>query len=402
MKKTLFLFLALLLFTGCSLVDLHRDLKKIEKLSQIDVALDVKFQNNAQIIVVLIDLQNSTINDYRVVEEIRNVSFVIQPSLYQIIVFEDANKDYKYSPDEKSVYSQKINLTKKHTKYKVTLKLDDSVSQEETEYIVNLKKSLKLNISNSSLLNGEVVSLSSEIFNDENIKKGLWKSYSFVYNIPFGIFLEDEYDARKKVVLFIHGISGSPRNFKYIIDNLDKSKYQAFYAFYPSGISISVASKYLIRVITELKIRYGFDNIAIVGHSMGGLVSRSMMNDFSLKQNFVDTFITISSPLNGDKRANFGVNFAPDLMASVRDIASGSEFLNQLYKKPLAKGVKYHMIFGMKSDESTDGVVTILSQLRMDAQKEALSIRGYNEDHMSILNSKEVSQYIYSLLDANY
>jgi hypothetical protein len=42
------------------------------------------------------------------------------------------------------------------------------------------------------------------------------------------------------------------------------------------------------------------------------------------------------------------------------------------------------------SRESGDGVIPLESQLRLEAQRQAFAIRGFNEDHISVLQSPEV------------
>ena len=51
------------------------------------------------------------------------------------------------------------------------------------------------------------------------------------------------------------------------------------------------------------------------------------------------------------------------------------------------------------SSESSDGVILLSSQLRSSAQQQAISIRGFDEDHVSILHSDAVIGDVYSLLD---
>ena len=38
---------------------------------------------------------------------------------------------------------------------------------------------------------------------------------------------------------------------------------------------------------------------------------------------------------------------------------------------------------------SGDGVIPLESQLRLEAQRQAVNIRGFNEDHTSVLQSSE-------------
>lgn len=49
-------------------------------------------------------------------------------------------------------------------------------------------------------------------------------------------------------------------------------------------------------------------------------------------------------------------------------------------RRRLPAHMAYHMLFGFKG-ESGDGVVPIASHLRGEAQEEARSIRGFDEDH---------------------
>ncbi len=403
MKTLLISILIALLFTSCSLLDLNKDLKKQKELSVLRVYIDIKLQHDAQIVVALVDLEGSTVRDYRVLQEHKEVSFLVKQSKYKVYAFEDIDKNYKYSLNERTVGSEAIVVDTGENEYSIRLKIDSAVAPDEYEYIETLVKSFKIKLDNSTIHNGEIIPIDAEIFSDKNIKMGLWESYKFVYEVPFGIFMEHKYDPNKKIVLFVHGISGAPKNFKYLVDNLDKTKYQAFYAYYPSGLSLYDVSRYISRVLIEFKIKYQFDDIAIIAHSMGGLVSRNALNYLQSKNyDFVDTFITISSPLDGDKSANFGIKFAPDIMPSIVDIANGSEFLQQLYIRPLSEKVSYYLIFGVKGHKNDDGVVSIPSQLRMEAQNEASQVRGYNENHMSILSSKDLSLYITKLLDNNY
>jgi hypothetical protein len=53
------------------------------------------------------------------------------------------------------------------------------------------------------------------------------------------------------------------------------------------------------------------------------------------------------------------------------------------------------------SRDSGDGVIPLESQLRLEAQRQADAIRGFNEDHVSVLQSpeaiKEVNQALHGI-----
>jgi hypothetical protein len=60
----------------------------------------------------------------------------------------------------------------------------------------------------------------------------------------------------------------------------------------------------------------------------------------------------------------------------------------------------YHLLFGFRGKDSTDGIVTIKSELRYEAQEEARSMRGFRETHTSILDSPAVAARLNEILAA--
>jgi triacylglycerol esterase/lipase EstA (alpha/beta hydrolase family) len=231
--------------------------------------------------------------------------------------------------------------------------------------------------------------------------------YSFIKTVPNGLFFLKKYNPNKKIVLFVHGINGSPRNFKYIIKNLDTSKYQPLVYYYPSGLSLKNAGEHLKIGLEELKIIYGFKSISLVAHSMGGLVSRYFLNRLIEEDNnYIDTFITISTPWEGHRGATYGIKYSPLVLPVWNDIEPNSEFIKNLFKTELPKTTRYYLLFSYKGKriiggENNDGVVSIKSQLRYDAQLQSTITRGFNEEHMSILSNKEVSKLINTILNKN-
>jgi len=58
------------------------------------------------------------------------------------------------------------------------------------------------------------------------------------------------------------------------------------------------------------------------------------------------------------------------------------------------------MLFGVKGGCSSDGVVAIASQLRPEAQEEAVSLRGFDETHTGILDSAAAAAHLNAILAA--
>ncbi|MBT8491229.1 MAG: hypothetical protein KJN62_09280, partial [Deltaproteobacteria bacterium] len=77
------------------------------------------------------------------------------------------------------------------------------------------------------------------------------------------------------------------------------------------------------------------------------------------------------------------------------DLASGSTFIESLFRKKLPCDIIYGLFFGYRGDKlilsgADDGTVALKSQLDFRAQSEAIRCFGFNEDHISILFTEEV------------
>jgi pimeloyl-ACP methyl ester carboxylesterase len=168
-------------------------------------------------------------------------------------------------------------------------------------------------------------------------------------------------------------------------------------------------AEWLTQVFTRIRIQYDVEEVVVVAHSMGGLVTREfLLADFERNgDTAVRTYVTISSPLGGMASAGQGVEHSPVVVNSWRGLAPRSEFLDGLfYADPKEKSVRrrlpghltYHMLFGFDG-KSGDGVVAISSQLRSEAQEEARSIRGFEETHTGILTSPAAIAHLNAILD---
>jgi len=97
------------------------------------------------------------------------------------------------------------------------------------------------------------------------------------------------------------------------------------------------------------------------------------------------------------------VKTAPEVVRVWIDMSPGSDYLKSIYEKD--PGVPHHLLFSFRNDgglgfgESNDGTVSVASQLRPAAQQNAARVEGFNETHMGVLESKEVSQRVNGLLE---
>src|SRR5690606_12023395 len=136
----------------------------------------------------------------------------------------------------------------------------------------------------------------------------------------------------------------------------------------------------------------------LVTHSMGGLVVRDAIKRcLAHDNNCVRMLTTLSTPFDGIEFARVGVTMSPSLVPAWLDIMPSSEFLTTLFDFALPNELQHHLGFSFDGG-GDDGVVTVKSQLRSDAQQGATSMRGFFADHVGILHNDEVAAWLRKLL----
>ena len=248
---------------------------------------------------------------------------------------------------------------------------------------------------------GEVreAKIQDTIFDRQKATLGLWKPLDFFSKYGGGLYLLDKYNQNKKAVLFVHGMKGTPKDFEYLISKLDRSKYLPIVYFYPTGINLNYAVDGLKYSFEKLRNKYEINAIDIVAHSMGGLVSRGFINVYGNKID-IDSFLTIATPWNGQKFAEYGKNIVP----SFSNMAPGSAFQTNILNKNLPSSLDHYLFFAYKGknslilDSSNDGVISLSSQLFEKAQEKASLVYGFNETHVSILKSELLSLYLNEII----
>lgn len=106
-----------------------------------------------------------------------------------------------------------------------------------------------------------------------------------------GLYMLQPYDPNRIPVLMIHGLQSSPVIWRNLIADLQAdpeigSRYQFWVFYYPSGVAIP-SSRYMITKKLDA-VKQHFDpqgrdlasrNVVLIGHSMGGVLSRSLITD---------------------------------------------------------------------------------------------------------------------------
>jgi pimeloyl-ACP methyl ester carboxylesterase len=239
---------------------------------------------------------------------------------------------------------------------------------------------------------GEIRALDHHGFSPAAAQNGLWRPHAALESGGAGIYFLEPYDPKRIPVLFVHGISGSPRDFQPILDSLDRSRFQAWVLHYPTGLRLHTASRALLGILAELQRKHRFDTLFIAAHSMGGLVSRGYLVE-SLRDGtggYARLLVTFSSPWEGHAWAQAGARYMPGPPGSWIDLSPESDFLVSL-RESLGR-VPHYVFFGFRrgpsllTSESSDGTIAMTSQLPGWLQEQAERCWGYDADHVGILS----------------
>ena len=260
----------------------------------------------------------------------------------------------------------------------------------------------------------EIASLDEATLSTQVADVGAEASPCARHALRVGVYVLEPYDPHRTPVLFIHGVNGSPEDFRYLLDGLDRARFQPWLFHYPDDEGLGIVTEQLQEVVAELKARYGVRSLAIVAYSMGGLIARDLL----LRRPravlpAVPLLITLSTPWDGHPGAAFGARLALVPAPSWRDMAPGSAYLTGLFgdgrgvRRSLPHETQHHLLFSYRKGRvsmgaSGDEVVSLASQLLESAQAQAARIYGFDVTHTGILHDTGVAALVEQLLDASH
>lgn len=132
-----------------------------------------------------------------------------------------------------------------------------------------------------------------------------------------GLFFHEPYDPDKIPVIFTHGLQSSPATFANLTNRLLASpeirkNYQFWYFGYPTGISWVLVSSKFRDAIEETRKKFdpgkkhkSFDQMVLIGHSMGGLITRYSMSE--------DAWKILKHTLKESEQEKLGPHYLRDL-----------------------------------------------------------------------------------------
>ena len=407
--------LGIVFFSGCMFMRLDQDMKRLQaesfdgRLASLRGKVFFDDQAGYPCVVLLFDHEGpqTTIKDYMVINHSGFYYFLVSAGEYTLVAFEDRNRNMVHDPGEPcGMYgdAQPVKVDKPGSlrELDITLGPCDIDGAEGLLVGIDLSEATGRNYTSGI---GVVVDPDAKYFSQAYADKGLWEPYSFLKEVGYGLLFLEPYDPKRIPVLFVYGVAGNLQHWRPIMDQLDHTRFQPWFFNYPTGLPLEVSAGALDTCVKWLQDRYRFPHMFVVAHSMGGLVARRFVvkNIYDDQRDVIALFLSISTPWGGHELAAKGVENAPAVVPSWRDMVPGSDFSQAVFKEPLPDTTPFYLFFGYGGRSSlqsanNDGAVTLRSQLDYRAQENAARLEGFDEGHVAILSSPEMIRALNKVL----
>jgi pimeloyl-ACP methyl ester carboxylesterase len=423
--------------SGCTnlsrVLNFEKQMAEASRISRIGGQLEVEGASEGVLVVVLArvpDAEGAPLVGVDTYVRLRpgSYAFPAAPGRYRVGAYEDRNQNGLLDPGERTRANRDAPVLQvgpgEEVRYDILLGDDATAPSDFTQPvdIFDLVERTPAEQRTFSLwawsVEGRVCEdLSDPDFGPEAGKRGLWEAMDFVNEGHAGIYFLEPYDPDRVPVLFVHGISGYPQEFETLIESLDRDRFQPWFYFYPSGFPLADLSRHLATLVERLHVTYRFQELAVVAHSMGGLVARGAIFRYEQETGRADIrlLLTISTPWGGDIAAEQSGSAPVELPPSLRDMSPTSDYLRWLFydgderskhARRLPAHVEFHMIIGFRmrraGSVANDGTVSVASQARLEAQEQAATMRALDYSHGPILHSDETVSRLNQLLAARF
>ncbi|MDK9737145.1 alpha/beta fold hydrolase [Vibrio sp. D404a] len=389
------LLLASSVLFGCSnFRHLSQEIEAIDSITnQYQLILSQPATDSAVVIEQIKDINKSEVDGYDGIIDGDRIDLQLSNNIHYLLVFEDKNQDLTLQADEPFSI---VNLRNHQDKSAIDVSLEVNKNEVPRAFVDrSLSSLLKIELDLVDI--GTVVNLSDPPFNRDNAALGMWQPLTFLLEDNAGLYFLSEYDPDKIPILFVHGINATALDFAPLIEKVDQSKYQIWVFNYPSGLSLALNSKGLNNLLHTVVTEYQINQLHVVAHSMGGLIVANSIRQCQMGHlcDFVSSISTISSPFAGVASAKKGIAYSPVVMPAWVELNPDGQFIADLFSDVEKTHAPHFLAFGYNSGElfntkSNDGVINLSSQLSRPAQLNADQIRGYNEDHLSILDNDDL------------
>jgi hypothetical protein len=402
-KINIILLIICFILTGCTLVKLKKEVKETLESSILVGRVSTAFPGKGPIVVAAYSKHQGKIEmepHYSILHDAGEFELGVPKGNYYVFAYWDKNSNLIYDPGEPAGQYGKPKLISAPAGG-VVLGVDFAIPEKGGN--IDLPHGCEISSVKPkrlhSRLAGAVMDLDDELFSEAYGGKGFWEPSTFFEEVGGSIYFLEAYDPKKIPILFVHGAAGSPKGWQYFVDNIDRTRFQPWFFYYPTGARIQSIAYLLFWKLFNLQIKYKFKELYITAHSMGGLVVRSFIMDYGKYCPYVKLFVSLATPWGGDRMAEYGVKQSPAVIPSWIDMQPEGEFMKSIYSTKMPENISFYLFFGHRGSRNpfrsnNDETIAMSSLLDWRSQSEAKRVYAFNEDHASIASSKNVlAQY---------
>jgi len=194
-------------------------------------------------------------------------------------------------------------------------------------------------------------------------------------------------DAARPTVCLVHGLNSSSGGFVHMIPWLEEAGYGIVIYDYPFNRPIAESCAGFTRDWAAFRRQSG-DKLpwAILAHSMGALLARSLVEDDATWAGDVSSMILIAPVNSGShlarvqtviqlmnglqsiqskKTSKAMLHISEGMGEAAQDMLPGSDFLTKLNRRPRRRGVPYHIVAGDVGFLTRDGRAQIEAQVNL-------------------------------------
>ena len=217
----------------------------------------------------------------------------------------------------------------------------------------------------------------------------------------YGLFLDDDWQQRtseRPLVIIIHGYGSNAEEFDALRNRLRDTGLATGVFSYPNDARVALSGRELGSALHAFERRYPDRRLALIAHSMGGLLSRVAIEDPDTGTvGNIDQLIMVATPNQGSNLARVPVSLdiwqnwldgEPDTVRTVffesvldglnearRDLQPDSPVLTRLNGLPRSPGVRYSLILGNRGP-ATREQIDELRRVIMDSQETNVALRA--------------------------
>ena len=416
---------------GCMLRDAHRQMAQMDSVCIITGTVAGSHEQPGPFAVVLMDGNSSEIPssirpvDHFVMESGGEWVFAVQPARYRLLAFRSLDGQLTYAhSDPLTMYDGGQSFHCQAGLFEPSIDLvihDGDVADQAFSIDLTRKKGGFLIEGSRAIVSlgqatafGEVTTLDHARFSLELANDSQWRPLDFMMAGHAGVYFLKAFDPNRIPVLFVHGINGSPRVFDEVLAGMDRERFQPWLYYYPSGMGLRENAEYLTNIMLELELRHAVPEVHVVAHSMGGLVAWQFILNRQKRQSpaTVGQFISLSTPWGGHGAAGRAAESSPIVLPVWKDMSPNSEFLENLFVTDhgasvigqLPESTRMHLLFSYQGGDrltwgTTDGVISMASLLRSEAQQSASRVYGVDATHIGILSHPEALEMVNNILN---